>query len=203
MGIRSGNRSRSSWGTISIAARSRGEVLDLLIERRRRHVMLYLKGNHETYAIEFLDHPSVLSDWKHVGGVNTLLSYGVTPSGRDDPREQQGRFNGLRSGTSRQPSPIHPEPRAVVYLRGFFLRACGRCGPGIALGQHSGSKDLLWIREDFLLPRRGFRQGRGRMVTRRPGRPRSAQTASTSIPVLMRRDGLTCLVLEGDRMSFI
>ena len=38
------------------------QVIDLLVARRRRHTMLYLKGNHETFATQFLDDASVLSN---------------------------------------------------------------------------------------------------------------------------------------------
>ena len=49
------------------------QVIDLLIARRRRHQMLFLKGNHEDFALEFLSDPTKLSEWKQVGGVSTLL----------------------------------------------------------------------------------------------------------------------------------
>ena len=65
------------------------EVIDALIARARQHAMIFIKGNHESYAMEFLADPSVLSEWKQVGGIHTLLSYGVKPSMRDDPKGRQ------------------------------------------------------------------------------------------------------------------
>ena len=62
-------------------------VIDHLIKRRREHSMVYLTGNHENYAAEFIRNPSVWPNWKANGGVNTLLSHGVTPSIGDDPRQ--------------------------------------------------------------------------------------------------------------------
>ena len=57
------------------------EVLDLInLRRRRLHHTVCLKGNHETLIAKFLDQPSVLSNWRRLGGFNTLLSYGITPS---------------------------------------------------------------------------------------------------------------------------
>src|ERR1700742_2089633 len=56
------------------------EVLDLLITRSRTDELLLLKGNHETMLLEFLDNPSMLTQWRHIGGLQTLISYGLKPS---------------------------------------------------------------------------------------------------------------------------
>ena len=78
------------------------QVLDLLIARRRQHVAVFLKGNHEAYAYQVLSDPSVLSDWVNVGGLNTLLSYGVEPSGwRPRPTDTASHCYGLSSGFAR------------------------------------------------------------------------------------------------------
>ena len=64
------------------------EVIDLLIARRKGHTVVPLKGNHEDYPLRFLSKPALLSEWKNVGGLNTILSYGVTPPRRLDPQSQ-------------------------------------------------------------------------------------------------------------------
>src|SRR6185295_7434072 len=56
------------------------QVLDLLIDRARHLPMVCLKGNHETFVTAFIDDPSVLATWKQYGGLNTLMSYGLTPT---------------------------------------------------------------------------------------------------------------------------
>ncbi len=43
------------------------DVLDRLVERTRVHRVICLKGNHESYLVEFLHNPSVLGDWRHFG----------------------------------------------------------------------------------------------------------------------------------------
>ena len=53
------------------------QVIDLLIARRRQRDVLFLKGNHEDCVLRFLTDPTVLSEWQNMGGLNTLLSYGV------------------------------------------------------------------------------------------------------------------------------
>ena len=53
------------------------QVIDLMIARRRQRNVLFIKGNHEECALQFLSDPTVLSEWQNMGGLNTLLSYGV------------------------------------------------------------------------------------------------------------------------------
>jgi hypothetical protein len=33
--------------------------------------MIYLKGNHESYMVDFLDDPSMLGAWRRLGGFET------------------------------------------------------------------------------------------------------------------------------------
>ena len=56
------------------------EVLDRLIERESTHQTVFLKGNHETLLARFPTDPSILDDWQRLGGLETLMSYGITPS---------------------------------------------------------------------------------------------------------------------------
>ena len=65
------------------------EVIDLLVARRKGHDIVLLKGNHEDYALRFLSDPALLSEWKNVGGLNTILSYGVTPTRSVDLQSQR------------------------------------------------------------------------------------------------------------------
>ena len=64
------------------------EVLDRLIERNRTHEMVFLRGNHETFLLEFLENPAVLEEWRRFGGLETLLSYGLKPVFNPTPVEQ-------------------------------------------------------------------------------------------------------------------
>ena len=59
------------------------QVIDLLIGRRKSHNVIPLKGNHEQCALNALHDPSSLSQWKSIGGLNTILSYGVAPMWND------------------------------------------------------------------------------------------------------------------------
>jgi serine/threonine protein phosphatase 1 len=57
-------------------------VIDRLIERSKANEVICLKGNHEAFMLEFLDHPAALDEWRQYGGLPTLMSYGLTPPSR-------------------------------------------------------------------------------------------------------------------------
>ena len=45
------------------------EVLDRLVERKRTHRTVFLKGNHETLLTRFVTNPPILDDWQRLGGL--------------------------------------------------------------------------------------------------------------------------------------
>src|SRR6185437_12114512 len=55
------------------------EVIDRLVARNRTFRAVFLKGNHETYLTSFATNPPILEDWRFLGGMETLKSYGITP----------------------------------------------------------------------------------------------------------------------------
>ena len=177
------------------------EVLDLLIARRQRQVAVFLKGNHEAYAHQVLSDPSVLSDWLQIGGVNTLLSYGVAPSGCD--RDQQARQAIAASFRQAMPDSHYHFLQGLALSLScgdyFFVHAGVR--PGIPLVRQS-EQDLLWIRDEFLLHEEDF----GKVVVHghsptnlpdiRPNRI-NIDTGAYATGVL------TLLIIEGERMFAI
>ena len=62
---------------------SRG-VIEALSQRRRSRASVLLGGNHEAMLGQFLAKPATLPVFLQLGGLTTLLSYGVKPSGRLD-----------------------------------------------------------------------------------------------------------------------
>ena len=176
------------------------EVVDLLIKRRRQHTMVYLTGNHENYAAEFIRNPSAWPDWKAIGGVNTLLSYGVTPSTRVDQKERQElsvAFGQALPDDHRR----FLESLALSFTCGDFFFAHAGVRPGIPLEQQRQT-DLLWIREDFLLHEEDF----GKVVVHghTPAMEPDIKPNRINIDTGAYATGrLTCLVIEGDEMRFI
>jgi diadenosine tetraphosphatase ApaH/serine/threonine PP2A family protein phosphatase len=124
------------------------EVLDSLIVRSRRHETIFLKGNHEVLIEQFLQKPRTLPLWRHVGGFQTLLSYGIKPSLNPDAAEQTVLAQQLADVLP----PTHRQflenlQRSFICGDFFFVHAGVR--PGVPLSQQT-DEDLFWIRERFL-----------------------------------------------------
>ena len=176
------------------------EVLDLLIARGRTHNLFCLKGNHEIFVDQFLDDPSVLSDWKHLGGISTLLSYGVTPSVPDEPRAQAAAAEAFRQALPHSHRHFI-QGLALSFTCGDFFFVHAGVRPGVPLRKQR-QEDLLWIREEFLLHEEEF----GKVVVHghTPAMAPDVRPNRINIDTGAYATGrLTCLVLEGDRIRFI
>ena len=93
------------------------EVLDRLVERSRFHRMIYLKGNHEAYLVEFLHNPAVLGDWRHFGGLETLRSYGLEPSANPDVAEERRLARNLATALPAEHRSLLRKLAASYHLR--------------------------------------------------------------------------------------
>src|SRR5207245_10917109 len=71
-------------------------VLDLLIERSKSHETVCLKGNHEVFLLEVLKDPAKLQEWRHYGGLLTLVSYGISPTMNPTAEQQVELIEGLK-----------------------------------------------------------------------------------------------------------
>ena len=176
------------------------EVIELLIARQKVHDTIFLQGNHEDYALKFLSDPTALSNWKKIGGLDTILSYGVNPARRDDPQSQHQVAIALSQA---MPDSHHRFLRglALSFTCGDFFFAHAGVRPGISL-QLQSRRDLLWIREDFLLHEENF----GKVIVHghTPARKPDIRFNRINIDTGAYATGrLTCLVLEDDQMSFL
>jgi len=176
------------------------EVIETLVVRARRHPMIYLKGNHESYAAQFLSEPSVLNEWTRFGGVNTLLSYGLRPPQGEDSNAQQR--------TAREFRKALPESHrrfihglALSFSCGDFFFAHAGVRPGVPLSCQC-EHDLLWIRDDFLLHEEQFAKVivHGHTPAKKPEVRVNRINIDTGAYATGR---LTCLVLQGDRIAVI
>ena len=176
------------------------DVIDLLIDRRKHHSILCLRGNHETFATQFLSNPSILGYWMRCGGVDTLLSYGVTPTVTDDPQEQEEIAAAFREALP--PSHRHfLQGLALSFTCGDFFFAHAGVRPGIPL-RHQRRQDLLWIREEFLLHEEDF----GKVVVHGHSPTVNPDVRANRINIdtgAYATGRLTCLVLEKDDIGFI
>jgi serine/threonine protein phosphatase 1 len=176
------------------------QVIDLLIARQRRRDILFLKGNHEDCALRFLSDPTVLPAWQSIGGVPTLLSYGVMPTRDDDPESQQKVSIALREA---MPDSHRRFIGGLVlsFTCGDFFFVHAGVRPGIPL-QRQSQRDLLWIRDDFLLHGEDF----GRVVVHGHTPIYKPDIRSNRINIdtgAYATGQLTCLVLEGNSVTFL
>jgi serine/threonine protein phosphatase 1 len=176
------------------------QVIDMLIARRRNHNLMLLKGNHEEFALRFLHNPLLLSQWKTIGGLNTVLSYGVTlPPGQDEKSQRDLASAFLAS----MPESHHRflQGLALSFTCGDFFFVHAGVRPGIPLNEQS-QRDLLWIRDDFLLHEENFGKivVHGHTPTREPDIRSNRINIDTGAYATGR---LTCLVLEDDQMGFL
>jgi serine/threonine protein phosphatase 1 len=175
-------------------------VIERLIARSETHRTMCLAGNHEVYLREFLRHPAVLDSWRHLGGLETLMSYGLRPSINPDAVEQAELSAGLNAAMparhKRFLAALAPSFQCGDY---FFVHAGVR--PGIPLAQQD-EEDLTSIREEFLASEDDF----GKVVVHghTPVQAPDVRHNRINIDTGAYATGrLTCLVLDRGERSFL
>ncbi len=111
--------------------------------------MVLLKGNHETCLLEFLRNPSMLQSWGQMGGFETLMSYGITPSLNADAQTQKELASDFQAVLPKAHLILLDSLRSSFSCGEFFFVHAG-VRPGIPLAEQREA-DLLWIRDEFLL----------------------------------------------------
>jgi serine/threonine protein phosphatase 1 len=176
------------------------EVIDQLIFLQQHREVVFLKGNHESYLIEFLKNPAVLPKWFQYGGLTTLRSYGITATSYFDPKEQEALASALSLALNeRRHIEFFDCLRSSFVCDDFFFAHAG-VRPGIALDQQS-EEDLLWIRDDFLR----YEGDLGRIVVHGHTPVPHPEVCSNRINIdtgAYATGRLTCLIIEQDRMMF-
>jgi serine/threonine protein phosphatase 1 len=178
---------------------SRG-VLDRLTRNPFPIPYVPLKGNHEELFELFLEDPEVGSQWRHLGGLETLHSYGVPV-----PSLMRGKGFEEASGLLREKVPethfaFLSSLKLFIATPRYFLCHAG-VRPGVPLDRQD-ARDLLWIRDEFLNSTRNF----GKIVVH-------GHTPVERPEVLPNRIGidtgafatgcLTCVVLERGSHRFL
>jgi len=178
---------------------SRG-VLDRLLENPFPGGYVALKGNHEALMISFLSDPAVGTHWQHLGGLQTLRSFGVRLSPLTGNRNFDEAAAQLRAALTPQQTKFLTSLKLSLVAGRYFLCHAG-VRPGVALDQQS-NEDLLWIRDDFLDSPADF----GKIVVHGHTPVVEPQVLPNRINVdtgAFATGRLTCVVLEGDRHRFI
>jgi len=182
----------------------RGPASRAVLDRftTRLHVMetVFLKGNHEAFMEAFLESPSVLSDWRQYGGLETLTSYGLYPSLNPNATEQLELANALRTRLPAAHLNFLRSLRPSFSCGDFFFVHAG-VKPGVPLSDQR-EEDLLWIRDEFLLYEHSF----GKIVVHGHTPVREPEIRSNRINIdtgAYATGHLTCIRIEGDSIAFI
>ena len=132
-------------------------VIDLLLSGRpqgyERH---YLKGNHEETMLAFMDAPMSNRAWMMQGGVETLLSYGVTPPNPVGANEAEWLAAGeaLRAAVPQAHIDfLNGLERFVAFGDYAFVHA--GIDPARTLEDQT-DEDLYWARDRFIASKRRF-----------------------------------------------
>jgi calcineurin-like phosphoesterase family protein len=176
------------------------KVLDRLIKRSQTGRTVFLKGNHETYIAQFLQDPAALAGWQHLGGLETLMSYGLKPTRAPDVGEQQALAKALAHVFPTSHAKFLANLRPSFTCGDFFFVHAG-VRPRVPLEQQR-EDDLLCIREDFLLSEENF----GKIVVHghTPVSEPDIRFNRINIDTGAYATGrLTCLLIEGEEIFSI
>jgi serine/threonine protein phosphatase 1 len=176
------------------------ETIDRLIEHGATHETVFLKGNHELIAIKCLSDRGLFDQWLRLGGLATLVSYGVSAeilaTGKQIAELQSAFHGALPQAHFRFFRDLQ-----TSFSSGDFFFAHAGVKPDVELSQQRES-DLLWIREEFLSSNRDF----GKIVVHghTPGSAIEVKPNRINIDTGAFATGrLTCLVVEDGALSVI
>jgi serine/threonine protein phosphatase 1 len=176
------------------------QVLDRLVARKRTHRMVFLKGNHETYLAEFLSNPPILDEWQRIGGLETLMSYGITPSINADTAAQARLAAAFDQALPESHRQFLGDLQSSFTCGDYYFVHAG-VRPGIPL-EKQREEDLLWIRREFLLYEKDFSKivVHGHTPVQQPDiRPNRINIDTGAFAT----GNLTCLILEDDTIRVI
>jgi serine/threonine protein phosphatase 1 len=176
------------------------ETIDRLIEHGAARETVFLKGNHELIAIKCLSDRGLFDHWLRLGGLATLVSYGVPAeilaSGKQIAELQSAFHSALPQAHFR----FFRDLQTSFSCGDFFFVHAG-VKPDVELS-HQKESDLLWIREEFLSSNRDF----GKIIVHghTPGSEIEVKPNRVNIDTGAFATGrLTCLVIEDEQLSVI
>jgi serine/threonine protein phosphatase 1 len=122
-------------------------VIERLIKRSATVPLVLLRGNHELIMESFLGGVTPFEEWRMLGGLETILSYGV------DARSLLREAKTIRPQDLIERLPVaHTRFLSALENVRKFGRYCfvhAGLRPGVSL-ENQHIDDLTWIREDFL-----------------------------------------------------
>jgi serine/threonine protein phosphatase 1 len=176
------------------------QVIDLLAERSRTRETIFLKGNHETFFINFLKDPRSLDRWRQYGGYETLLSYGMPPSMRWSSFERDALVRAFVEALPKTHRQFLSLLRTQFTCGDYFFVHAG-VNPALALNRQR-AEDLLWIRDDFLLSEHNFEKFviHGHTPVREPDMRHNRMNIDTGA---YSTGNLTCVIIDKGNPSVL
>jgi serine/threonine protein phosphatase 1 len=176
------------------------ETVDRLIERGSRYECVFLKGNHEQLALRSLTDVAVVPKWLHLGGLETLVSYGISATMSGEKRDVLAAQSSFQDALPASHFQFFENLKTHFCCGSYFFAHAG-VKPGVELPKQS-VKDLLWIRDEFLSSTVDF----GMIVVHGHTPTPRVNVRSNQINIdtgAYASDLLSCLVLDGDQLSII
>ena len=176
------------------------ETIDRLIEHGKTHESVFLKGNHELIAIKCLSDRGLFDQWLRLGGLETLVSYGVpaeTLANGKQIAELQSAFHGALPQAHFR---FFRDLKNSFECGDFFFAHAG-VKPNVELSRQK-ENDLLWIRGEFLMSKDDF----GKIIVHGHTPTREIEVGPNRINIdtgAFATGRLSCLVLEGEELSVI
>ncbi|AEV39211.1 metallophosphoesterase [Pseudovibrio sp. FO-BEG1] len=176
-------------------------VIDFLVDNHHRTPrQICLKGNHEASLLEFLEDAGTLYHWEDLGGMETLLSYGLSHHDLMGSAGAESVQTIFRENFSKLHETFF-RSLELYYKRGDYLFVHAGIRPEVALEEQS-EDELMWIRGPFLNYEKSF----GLFVVHghTPVEHIDRRTNRLDVDTEAYASGqLTCAVLEGSEMQYI
>lgn len=176
------------------------QVLDRLIGNPFPTPHIALKGNHELLLESFLTDPEVGANWRRLGGLETLHSYGVSVTALMVGKNYEQAAEELRKAMPVQHLEFLQSLRTSYSHGKYFLCHAG-VRPGVPLDRQNVD-DLLWIRNEFLVSTENF----GKIVVHGHTPMEAPEVLPNRINIdtgAFATGRLTCAVLEESGHRFL
>jgi serine/threonine protein phosphatase 1 len=176
------------------------ETIDRLIEHGKTHESVFLKGNHELIAIKCLSDRGLFDQWLRLGGLETLVSYGVPAETLANGKQIAELQSAFHSALPQAHFRFFRDLKNSFECGDFFFAHAG-VKPNVELSRQK-ENDLLWIRGEFLSSKDDF----GKIVVHGHTPTREIEVGPNRINIdtgAFATGRLSCLVLEGEDLSVI
>jgi serine/threonine protein phosphatase 1 len=176
------------------------EVLDQLILRGETREIVCLKGNHEIFPAEFASNPESLHEWAQIGGMDTLLSYGLRPPVNPGNEELRALAAGFRAAMPQAHRNFLQQLVPHLTCGDFYFVHAG-VRPGVAL-KDQDEQDLLWIRDEFLQSEDDY----GKVIVHGHTPVLEPEFWPNRINIdtgAYATGRLTCLIIDDDKLSLL